>query len=89
MIATEIITRTELVALVTSAVTEALKANPTPQLLDQSEAARYCGLARSSWFRLRSEGKLPPPVAVAGTGLKWRRRDLDEWLARLKPRRGK
>jgi predicted DNA-binding transcriptional regulator AlpA len=58
-------------------------------LLSQGEAWRYLGLARSSWYRLRAAGKLPSPVSVYGTGPRWRRADLDAWVARLKPARRK
>ena len=58
-----------------------------PQLLDQGDAWTYCGLSRSGWFRLKSAGELPAPIHVSGVGLRWRRADLDKWLARLKPRR--
>lgn len=81
------VSKAELSAIVAEAVAAAVKATPAPQLLDQSAAATYCGLARSTWFRLRAEGELPEPVSVAGSGMKWRRADLDKWLARLKPRR--
>jgi excisionase family DNA binding protein len=58
-------------------------------LLSQSEAWAYLGLARSSWYRLRAAGKLPAPVSVYGTGPRWRRADLDAWVAKLKPARMK
>jgi len=58
-----------------------------PLLLSQSEAWTYLGLPRSTWFRLRSAGKLPDPVNVPGSGLFWRRADLDKWVTNLKPER--
>jgi predicted DNA-binding transcriptional regulator AlpA len=58
-----------------------------PQLLDQADAWRYCGLSRSAWFRLRSADQLPGPVNIDRSGLRWRKADLDKWLARLKPKR--
>jgi predicted DNA-binding transcriptional regulator AlpA len=74
-----------------AAVVAAVRANvgPLPQLFDQADAMRYVGLPRSTWFRLRSADELPAPVAVPGSGPRWRRADLDKWLAKLKPARRK
>ncbi len=74
-----------LIAAVVAALREHV--GPLPQLFDQPDAMRYVGLARSTWFRLRSADELPPPVAIPGTGPRWRRADLDKWLAKLKPAR--
>jgi predicted DNA-binding transcriptional regulator AlpA len=60
-------------------------AEPVPLLLPQPAAWRYAGLSRSGWFRLRSQGALPAPVRVKGAGLLWRRADLEQWAARLRP----
>lgn len=77
----------DLIAAVVAAVRESV--GPLPQLFDQPGAMKYVGLARSTWFRLRSMGEIPEPVSVPGTGPRWRRADLDAWLARLKPARRK
>jgi predicted DNA-binding transcriptional regulator AlpA len=46
---------------------------------------RYLGLSRSAWYRLLSSGQAPPPVPLPGSRPRWRRADLDSWVARLKP----
>jgi len=56
-------------------------------LLTQNKSWEYVGIPRSTWFRLRSAGSLPEPVNVPGSGLFWRRADLDKWVASLKPER--
>jgi predicted DNA-binding transcriptional regulator AlpA len=61
--------------------------NKAGLLVPQSGAWVYLGIPRSTWFRLRSAGKLPDPVNVPGSGLYWRRADLDKWAAGLKPER--
>jgi predicted DNA-binding transcriptional regulator AlpA len=55
------------------------------ELLSQPEAWAFCGLSRSVWFRLKSAGKLPPPVGSATSNPRWRRADLQRWIERLKP----
>jgi predicted DNA-binding transcriptional regulator AlpA len=58
-----------------------------PALLNQVDALAYVGLPRSSWYRAKSAGSLPAPVFIEGVGSRWRKRDLDTWIERLKPRR--
>jgi predicted DNA-binding transcriptional regulator AlpA len=61
-----------------------------PLLVRQKQAIAYVGVSRAGWFRLRAGGKLPEPASVPGSGLVWRRADLDRWVQRLgpaKPRR--
>lgn len=43
----------------------------------------YVGLSRSAWYRLMSAGLTPPPVAVPGSGRKWRTRDLVAFVEKL------
>jgi predicted DNA-binding transcriptional regulator AlpA len=74
-----------LLAAVRAAVAEAVR--PTPALLDQPAAIVFTGLSRSGWFRLKATGKLPAPVHVEGSGERWRTKDLEDWIARMKPRR--
>jgi len=75
-------------AALTAAVVDSVKMQlVAPQMLDQCEAHRYCGLSRSTWFKLRSADRLPQPVHVEGSGLRWRKSDLDRWMGTLKPRR--
>jgi predicted DNA-binding transcriptional regulator AlpA len=81
-------------ALVARAVVAALKslgrgqgAKDLGELLDQPASWRYCGLSRSVWFRLRSQGKLPDPVDAHGGNPRWRRCDLEKFVKQLKPSR--
>jgi predicted DNA-binding transcriptional regulator AlpA len=74
-----------LVAAVKEAVSEAL-GQPSPQTLTQPDAMKYVGLSRSSWFRAKAAGELPGPILIEGSGERWRKKDLDTWLERLKPR---
>lgn len=60
-----------------------------PQLLDADQSAVYCGQSRSNFYRLLAAQKIPQPVRVDGTGPRWRRADLDKWIASLKPGRRK
>ncbi len=55
--------------------------------LPQREAWEYCGVSRSGWFKLRAQGLLPLPIEIPHVGQRWRKADLDKWLASLKPSR--
>ncbi|MBA4191834.1 MAG: hypothetical protein C0467_27965 [Planctomycetaceae bacterium] len=71
---------------IASAVAERI-GKPTPQLLDQSAARVFLGLSRSGWFRAKSADLLPRAVHIEGSGDRWRRKDLDNWIDRQKPTR--
>ena len=74
-------------AYVVQAVRE--KAAAPPILLSNDEAAKFVGVSRAAWFRLRSADEVPAAVNVPGVGPKFRRADLEKWAAGLKHRRRK
>ena len=75
---------TELLAAVREAATM-----PPPQLLDADQTAAYCGLSRSGMYRLLAADDFPIPVRPEGSLPRWKRSDLDKWIDRLKPGRGR
>lgn len=44
------------------------------------EAARYCGLGRSTFLRYVSEGKAPQPRKLSPGAVVWLRDQLDQWM---------
>ena len=60
-------------------VTADTVAGPT-LLVDAREATRLCGVGRSTWLALRSQGRVPPAVHLGRRTL-WRRADLERWVA--------
>lgn len=63
---------------------ETAKSGSLPKLLSQRQAWEYLGVSRAAWFRMRAEGVAPRPVKLPGSGIRIRRSDLDEMIARLK-----
>jgi predicted DNA-binding transcriptional regulator AlpA len=55
-------------------------------LLTSRQAARACGMSRSSWYKLYSTGKVPRPVKI-GKLARWRREELRDWVKAGCPRR--
>jgi predicted DNA-binding transcriptional regulator AlpA len=51
-----------------------------PLLVANEQAAAACGIGRATWFRLKSAGKTPAPVKLAGRVL-YRAEDLRLWVA--------
>jgi predicted DNA-binding transcriptional regulator AlpA len=51
-----------------------------PLLVDTEQAAAACGIGRATWFRLKSAGKTPAPVKLAGRVL-YRLTDLRLWVS--------
>jgi len=51
------------------------------ELLTAKQAAELvCGVSRSKFYRMDSEGLTPSPIRF-GTSCRWRRRELVEWVA--------
>ncbi|HMO84346.1 MAG TPA: helix-turn-helix domain-containing protein [Lacipirellulaceae bacterium] len=48
--------------------------------VDAAEAARLCGVSRTSWYGLQAAGRLPRPVRL-GRRVVWRVEELKAWLA--------
>ena len=55
-----------------------------PQLLSAKCAVAYLGVSRTHFWRLRREPGFPAAVQMAGgSGLRYRRSDLESWVAGL------
>ncbi|MCD8139199.1 MAG: helix-turn-helix domain-containing protein [Planctomycetaceae bacterium] len=57
-------------------------------LIDAKEAAALCGLSRSAWYKQVASGKIPRPLKI-GNIARWRRDELEEWIASGCPPRQK
>jgi prophage regulatory protein len=57
----------------------------TRQLLTVKEAAEMAGVRPRSWWRYVSSGEAPTPVRFGGS-VRWRRSDLEAWIAAGCPR---
>ncbi len=44
-------------------------------------AARLCGVSRSQWWKLHSQGKVPLPVRLGSKAPRWYVDELNAWLA--------
>ena len=52
-------------------------------LLRAADVAELIGSTVAQVRNMRARGQLPPPVKVPGLGVRWRRTDLEKWLAQL------
>lgn len=57
-------------------------------LLDVKDASALCNVSRSAWYKLSSSGKVPRPVKI-GRLTRWRRDELERWIAADCPPRSK
>lgn len=48
-------------------------------VVDARDAAKLCGIGRSTWLRLHAAGKTPAPVRL-GRSVRWRTAELRAWL---------
>ena len=53
---------------------------PTPHLLDVRAVAAVIGCSERNVYRLADAGKMPRPLKI-GALVRWRRADIDAWLA--------
>lgn len=51
-----------------------------PSALRAKQAAAYCGMSRSTFLKLVSEGKAPKRRKISDAVVIWLRSDLDTWL---------
>lgn len=51
-------------------------------LLRRREVERLVGLSRSTIYAMMRRGQFPLPIRLSARAVAWRRRDLEDWLAR-------
>ncbi len=60
-----------------------LLTNSASALLRACEVADLIGSTEAQVRNMRARAQLPPPIKVPGLGVRWRRADLEMWLAQL------
>ena len=61
-----------------------MQTTATGILLTLADVQAETKLGHTSIYKLMGEGKFPRSVRVTGTrGVRWRRRDIEEWANRL------
>lgn len=69
-----------------SILPENTSSSPEPEssdstwLIDASQLAEHLNISVRTLWRLRSAGKLPPPLHVGGC-VRWRTSDIQKWIA--------
>lgn len=56
-------------------------------LVDGPTAAALCSISPATWARMVSAGKTPAPVRLSGGCVRYRRADLERWVAMGCPER--
>ncbi|TWT41785.1 Prophage CP4-57 regulatory protein (AlpA) [Phycisphaerae bacterium RAS1] len=59
---------------------------PQPLLLRAAEAAALLGLKKTSFYGKLSQGVIPAPIRIGGGDPRWRRAELEQWVADGCPR---
>lgn len=55
------------------------------QLLTVGEVAKLLGASQRSVWAWASSGKIPRPLRIGHRSVRWRRRDIQEWLQHAQP----
>jgi len=50
-------------------------------LIDAAELARILSVSKPTIWRMRQSGRLPEPLRLTSQTLRWRRSDIETWLA--------
>ena len=50
-------------------------------LIDAAELARMLAVSKPTIWRMKEAGKLPPAIALTSQCIRWRRSDVEAWLA--------
>lgn len=53
------------------------------EYMQRKEVEAMLGLSCSAIYRNMREGTLPAPVKISGNAVRWRRSEIEAWLARL------
>ena len=51
------------------------------RLLRRREVEQMVGLSRTSIYRLMDSGDFPHPIRVGPRAVRWRLRDIEEWMS--------
>ena len=54
-----------------------------PELLTVEEAAEMCGMGPTKLRELVKQGRFPKPVKLSSRWVRWRRADIQKWIAEL------
>jgi len=53
-------------------------------LLNTREVCELLSCSRTSLWKLRKERGFPAPLKVSSVGLRWKRKQLDQWIEKQK-----
>lgn len=54
---------------------------PDTLAVTAADAAKLLGISRGQWFKLHAMGRVPRPVRLGQRAPRWRRVELEAWLA--------
>ena len=53
------------------------------RLIRRDEVQQMCGISRSELYRQVADGRFPRPVRVGLRAVRWRRSEVEAWIAGL------
>lgn len=57
-------------------------AEPAGELMTQLQVARVLSVSRTTLWKMRKEGRLPPQIRVSDRRVAYRRADVEDWIRR-------
>lgn len=62
-----------------------MQINENEKLMTKAETCEYLNLSDSTIFRLRRDNIFPKPLQLGPRTIRWKRKDIDNWLESITP----
>ncbi len=62
-----------------------MQSNENKNLMTKAETCEYLNLSDSTIYRLRRDNVFPKPLQLGSRNLRWKRKDIDNWLESISP----
>jgi excisionase family DNA binding protein len=62
-----------------------MKIDTNKKLMTKADMCEYLSISDSTLFRLRRDGMFPEPLLLGARTIRWKRKDIDDYLTRITP----
>ncbi len=62
-----------------------MKIDTNNKLMTKADMCEYLSISDSTLFRLRRDGMFPEPLLLGARTIRWKRKDIDDYLTRITP----
>jgi predicted DNA-binding transcriptional regulator AlpA len=66
-----------------------MQIDESKKLMTKAETCEYINVSDSTLFRLRRDSMFPEPYQLGARTIRWKRKDIDDYLESIKPEQPK